>query len=109
MDERLLRLKAEQKATAEERKQIEEGKRDQAVYVGRMLDGLTDSEGWKHVLESYIEPRLTRKFFLGSRIGRLVWVQGFQSALDGLLEFIQHGKDVRDQILKEEYEAKPAK
>lgn len=104
MDERLLKLRAEQKATEEERRQIEADKRDQAIYVARKLDELTETEGWKFLLESYIEPRLSRKFFTGARIGRLVWVQGHQAALDGLLDFIQHQKDVRDQIVRGENE-----
>ncbi len=74
-----------------------------AIMEGNWIEHLEQSEGWELIKREFIDKGLSRKRFLGTRAGKLMWIQGFQAALDGLEEFMKHKKAVRDQILIEEY------
>jgi len=100
--DKLSRLRQQQKMTDKSRREALDEERRLAVLEGRWIDELEQLKGWDLIMKEFIDKWLDRERFLGCRAGKLMWIQGFQAALDGLLKFTARKKAVRDQILREE-------
>ena len=80
---------------------MNEEKARQIVDVGIKLEALLEDPGFQYVLENYISKGLDRQRFLGCRIGKLVWMQGFMAGLDGLLKFIDRAIQEKNEIVQD--------
>ena len=78
---------------------MDQDKAELLLKIGNDLEGLLDNPGFSHVLDNYIAKGLDRQRFLGCRAGKLMWMQGFQAALDGLLKFIDHGIKEKNKLV----------
>jgi len=78
---------------------MDQDKAEQIFKIGKDLEELLDHPGFNHILDNYVEKGLDRQRFLGCRPGKLMWMQGFQAALDGLLKFIDHGIREKDKVV----------
>jgi hypothetical protein len=80
---------------------MNEDKARQIVHVGEQLEALLENPGFQYVLDNYIAKGLDRQRFLGCRIGKLVWMQGFQAGLDGLLKFIDRAIQEKNEVVQD--------
>ena len=83
----------------EQNKAAEEEKRAAGIVnLGNDLEDLLDHPGFNHILSNYVEKGLDRQKFLGCRPGKLLWMQGFEAALDGLLRYIVRGVIEKEKV-----------
>ena len=87
---------------SERMKLSKEEQRAIIVREAQHIDEMLKSKGWEILNEQYIQKGLSRNRFLGARAGKLLWVQGFQAALDGLENYITSKIAAGEKIVQEE-------
>lgn len=97
---RIKRMKALRASDAKEKATFREGQLNKIIHSGAQVEDLEQHAGWDIILEEYIEKGLHRRRFLGCRASKLIWMQGFQAALDGLLNFIEKKKADKASAMK---------